>query len=164
MANRTFKVYGQAYAEAGDVTAVLSVGGVEVFNGTVSDSTTNRNGNPPDTSNLLFTYTLDEALQEWKIQPEVIDSSNEFTLRTLFNKKHTNCFGLSELLLSGSHTIKGNASFYVAVIYSGSGTMTCNDSEYDYSQGDEIFISAAISEITFNSKIASKILLCYPPN
>jgi mannose-6-phosphate isomerase len=110
------------------------------------------------------TYTLDEALQEWKIQPEVIDSSNEFTLRTLFNKKHTNCFGLSELLLSGSHTIKGNASFYVAVIYSGSGTMTCNDSEYDYSQGDEIFISAAISEITFNSKIASKILLCYPPN
>jgi len=61
MANRTFKVYGQAYAEAGDVTAVLSVGGVEVFNGAVNDSTTDREGNPPDTSNLLFTYTLDEA-------------------------------------------------------------------------------------------------------
>lgn len=110
------------------------------------------------------TYTLDEVLKQWKIQPEVIDSSNEFTLRTLFNKKHTNCFGLSELLLSGSHTIKGNASFYVAVIYFGNGTMMCNGIEYDYSQGDEIFISAAISEITFVSKIASKILLCYPPN
>jgi mannose-6-phosphate isomerase len=110
------------------------------------------------------TYTLDEVLKQWKIQPEVIDSSNEFTLRTLFNKKHTNCFGLSELLLSGSHTIKGNASFYVAVIYFGNGTMMCNGIEYDYSQGDEIFISAAISEITLVSKIASKILLCYPPN
>ena len=110
------------------------------------------------------TYTLDEVLKQWKIQPEVIDSSNEFTLRTLFNKKHTNCFGLSELLLSGSHTIKGNASFYVAVIYFGNGTMVCNGIEYDYSQGDEIFISAAISEITLVSKIASKILLCYPPN
>ncbi|CAI8408103.1 MAG: putative mannose-6-phosphate isomerase GmuF [Polaribacter sejongensis] len=110
------------------------------------------------------TYTLDEALQEWKIQPKVIDSSNEFTLRTLFNKKHTNCFGLSELLLDGSHTVKGNGSFYVAVIYSGDGTMKCNGQEFEYSQGDEIFISAAISEITFVSKIASKILLCYPPN
>jgi len=60
MANRTFKVYGQAYASSGDVTAVLSVGGVEVFNGAVSDSTTVRSG-PPTTSNLLFSYTLDEA-------------------------------------------------------------------------------------------------------
>jgi mannose-6-phosphate isomerase len=110
------------------------------------------------------TYTLDEVLKQWKIQPEVIDSSNEFTLRTLFNKKHTNCFGLSELLLDGSHTVKGNGSFYVAVIYSGDGTMKCNGQEFEYSQGDEIFISAAISEITFVSKIASKILLCYPPN
>jgi len=60
MANRTFKVYGQAYASSGDVTAVLSVGGVEVFNGTVSDSTTVRDGQPT-TENLLFSYTLDEA-------------------------------------------------------------------------------------------------------
>ena len=60
MANRTFKVYGQAYAASGDVTAVLSVGGVEVFNGAVNDSSTVRNGQPT-TSNPLFTYTLDEA-------------------------------------------------------------------------------------------------------
>ena len=60
MANRTFKVYGQAYAASGDVTAVLSVGGVEVFNGAVNDSSTVRNGQPT-TSNHLFTFTLDEA-------------------------------------------------------------------------------------------------------
>ena len=60
MANRTFKVYGQAYASAGDVTAVLTVGGVEVFNGAVNDSTTVRSGQP-DTNNHLFSFTLDEA-------------------------------------------------------------------------------------------------------
>ncbi|MDA9773886.1 hypothetical protein N9B82_02925 [Saprospiraceae bacterium] len=110
------------------------------------------------------TFSLEEVLQNWKINPEVLDSSNEFTLKSLFNEKHTNCFGLSELLLDGSYTIKANTSFYVAVIYSGEGTMTCNQKEYEYSQGDEIFISAAISEVTFTSKSPSKILLCYPPS
>jgi hypothetical protein len=60
MANRTFKVYGQAYASAGDVTAVLTVGGVEVFNGAVNDSTTVRDGQPT-INNHLFSFTLDEA-------------------------------------------------------------------------------------------------------
>ena len=110
------------------------------------------------------TNTLDEALQQWKITPEVIENTNNFTLSTLFNKKHTDCFGLSELLLDGTYTLKGNNSFYVAVIYSGKGTITCNNKEYEYSQGDEIFISAAISEINFTSKTSSKILLCYPPS
>ena len=109
------------------------------------------------------TYTLDEAQEAWKITPEILDSSDEFTFRTLFNEKHTNCFGLNELLLDGSYGIKGNGSFFAAVIYSGDGTMSCNGKEYDYKQGDEIFLSAAISEITFTSKSPSKILLCYPP-
>ncbi|MBU2997524.1 class I mannose-6-phosphate isomerase [Cellulophaga baltica] len=109
-------------------------------------------------------YTLEEALTEWKIIPEVLESSDEFTFRTLFNKKHTNCFGLNELLLNGKHTVKSGASFYVAVIYSGDGVLICEGKEYEYTQGDEIFISAAISEITYVSKTESKILLCYPPN
>jgi len=110
------------------------------------------------------TYSLDEALKAWKIFPETLDHSNEFTLNTIFNSKHTNCFGLNELILNGSYSIKGNSRFYVAVIYSGEGIMKCNDQEYTYKQGDEIFISAAISELTLISKNPSKILLCYPPN
>ena len=109
-------------------------------------------------------YSIDEVLKNWKITPEIIDSGAEFTLRTLFNETHTNCFGLSELLLDGSHTIKSNARFYVAVIYAGNGTMRCNEKDYDYERGDKIFISAAISEITYKSNVHSKILLCYPPN
>jgi len=110
------------------------------------------------------TYTQEEALDHWKIVPEVLDSASEFTFRTLFNEKHTRCFGVSELLLDGSYTLKSHWSFYVAVIYSGAGVMICSDVEYAYTQGDEIFISAAISEMTFRSVRASKILLCYPPS
>jgi len=109
------------------------------------------------------TYTEAEALGEWKISPEVLAESGDFTLKTLFNEKHTNCFGLSELELNGSHSIEGNGTFYVAVIYSGEGKMICDEKSYSYTQGDEIFISAAISELTFTSNSPSKILLCYPP-
>lgn len=109
------------------------------------------------------TFTEEEALDEWQITPEALAETDQFTLRTLFNEKHTNCFGLSELLLEGSHTIKGNGRFYAAVIYAGAGTMQCNGESYNYTQGDEIFISAAIEDITFTANQSSKILLCYPP-
>ncbi|WP_372936044.1 type I phosphomannose isomerase catalytic subunit [Mariniphaga sediminis] len=109
------------------------------------------------------THTLDEALNAWKITPEVLEKSDEYTLRTLFNEKHTHCFGLNELLLNGSYTCKNNSSFYVVVIYSGHGVISCNGKNYDYSQGDELFISAAISEISLTSNTSSKILLSYPP-
>ena len=61
MANRTFKVYGQAYAASGDVSVVMTVGGTEVFNGAVNDSTTVRDGQPT-TENHLWTYELDENI------------------------------------------------------------------------------------------------------
>ena len=61
MANRTFRVYGQAYAETGDVTAVLTVGGVEVFNGALAHSDTDRESGQPTTSDLQFQFELDEA-------------------------------------------------------------------------------------------------------
>ncbi|MGS0525528.1 class I mannose-6-phosphate isomerase [Zobellia nedashkovskayae] len=109
-------------------------------------------------------YTLEEAMDKWKIKPKTLDSSEGHTLNTIFNKTHTDCFGLSELYLDGEHTITSNGSFYVVVVYSGEGTMICNGEEYMYAQGDEIFISAAIENITFKSTVSSKLLLCYPPS
>ncbi len=109
------------------------------------------------------TYSYEEALDAWKVKPQVIDSSDAFELRSIFNETHTDCFGLNELDLNGEYELEGNGSFYVAVIYSGKGKILCNGNEYDYSQGDEIFFSAAIDSVVFKSYIQSKILLCYPP-
>jgi len=60
-------------------------------------------------------------------------------------------------------TLKGKGDFFIGVIYSGEGIMTCGGKDYNFLQGDEVFFSAAIESVKFNSKVASKILLCYPP-
>ncbi|WP_179317431.1 type I phosphomannose isomerase catalytic subunit [Winogradskyella undariae] len=109
-------------------------------------------------------YSYEEAMKRWKVEPKVIDSSATHNLKSIFNETHTDCFGLKELDLDGEYTIKGNDAFYVAVIYSGEGSMICNGQEFSFKQGDEIFLSAAIDEVTFKSHIESKILLCYPPS
>lgn len=107
--------------------------------------------------------SYDEALRRWKVEPETIDSSSTFTLKSIFNETHTDCFGLKELDLDGEYSLEANGSFFVAVIYFGEGSILCGGKEYSFVQGDEIFFSAAIEKVTFTSKIASKILLCYPP-
>jgi|TARA_B110000037_G_scaffold176313_1_gene201240 mannose-6-phosphate isomerase len=112
------------------------------------------------------TYSYQEALDAWKVKPQVIEFSDTFELRSIFNETHTNCFAVKELdlLESGStYSLEANGSFYVAVIYSGEGIILCNGKEYEFKQGDEIFFSAAIDGVTFKSNIKSKILLCYPP-
>jgi len=59
MANRTFKVYGQAYAASGDVSVTMSINGTQVFSGAVNDSSTPLDGEPTS-NNHLWTYELDE--------------------------------------------------------------------------------------------------------
>ena len=85
MANRTFRVYGQAYAEEGDVTAVLTVGGVEVFNGALAHSDEDRDGGEPTVSDLQFQFELDEnTVGELSYSLEV--TNGEFALgRTTYN-------------------------------------------------------------------------------
>ena len=85
MANRTFRVYGQAYAETGDVTAVLTVGGVEVFNGALAHSDADREGGQPTTSDLQFQFELDETTTgDLSYSLEV--TNGEFALgRTTYN-------------------------------------------------------------------------------
>jgi mannose-6-phosphate isomerase len=107
--------------------------------------------------------SYEDAIRRWKVAPKVMETSGTCSLKTIFNASHTDCFALKELDLKGEMTVQGNGDFFVAVVYSGEGAMICGGKEYGFTQGDEIFISAAIESITFNSTIASKILLCYPP-
>jgi len=82
--NRRFKVYGQAYAEQGDVIATLTIADQVVFNGPVLDSTTVRDGQPR-TSNLLFEYEL-PASQQGNLSYSLAISGGELCLgRTQYN-------------------------------------------------------------------------------
>ena len=110
------------------------------------------------------TCTYEEALSRWKISPQIVEESATHTLRTLSNEAHTTCFALSELLLEGTFTLKGNDCFFVMVVYAGKGVITTDSQDTDYNQGDEIFISAAITQLEIKANIPSKILFCYPPS
>ena len=102
------------------------------------------------------TYTEAEALAAWKIDPKTIDIKDNTTFRTLFNETHTDCFGLSELILDGHYTIPSHDSFYVIVVYSGEGEIICNNNTYPYQQGDEIF--CLFSNLVFGAKNVTVIL------
>lgn len=108
-------------------------------------------------------YSAEEAIKKWKITPKTIECTDTHSLKTIFNETHTDCFGLNELDLDGEFELKGNGTFFVAVIYSGQGTISCGGIDYPFSQGDEIFFPAAIENALWKSTISSKILLCYPP-
>ena len=107
--------------------------------------------------------SFEEAMKRWKITPQIMQSSNSFTLKTIFNRKHSDCFGLNELDLNGEFILKDNGTFYEGVIYYGGSTITCGGEEYDFFQGDERFFSASVRTITWRYIKPSKILLCYPP-
>ncbi len=107
--------------------------------------------------------SFEEANKKWKITPKTLYSSNEYALKTIFNEQHTDYFGLNELDLDGEFEQKGNGTFFVAVIYSGEGTIHCGGVDYAFFQGDEIFFPAAIEKLFWKSSKKSKILLCYPP-
>jgi mannose-6-phosphate isomerase len=107
--------------------------------------------------------SFEEAKRKWKITPEVISASDEFTLKSIFNKTHTDCFALKELDLDGAIDIQGNGDYFAGVIYSGEGRIITREAEIPYSQGDEFFFPAAIKTVRLKASVPSKILLCYPP-
>jgi mannose-6-phosphate isomerase len=107
--------------------------------------------------------SFEEAEKKWKIAPQTIESTDAYTYKTIFNRKHTDCFGLNELDLNGEYIMEGNGSFFVGVIYLGETTIECNGKEFYFNQGDEIFFSAAIKTVKWITKSHAKILLCYPP-
>jgi mannose-6-phosphate isomerase len=108
--------------------------------------------------------SYEEANRKWKISPEVISASEEFTLKSIFNQKQTDCFALKELDLNGEITIQGNGDFFVGVIFSGEGKIISEEAETMFSQGDEVFFPAGIKIIKLKSSVPSKILLCFPPH
>jgi mannose-6-phosphate isomerase len=105
-----------------------------------------------------------KAVRQWKVEPEVLESSDNYTLKTIFNEKHTDCFALRELELNGQFRQDGNGDFFVAVVYTGKGTITCNGREFLFARGEEIFFPAQIKQIMWNAEKPAKILLCYPPH
>ena len=106
---------------------------------------------------------------------KMLDSNERLTIQVHPDKEYARArlnsdFGKTESWyvldvreINGEYEMKGNGSFFVGVVYSGEGSMSLEGETYSFTQGDEIFFSAAIERITFKSEQAARILLCYPP-
>lgn len=70
MANRTYKVMGQAYTPEGSVSATVTVNGTQVFSGNVTTSNTPRDGFPENVSELL-SFDLDESVTNLSVSVNV---------------------------------------------------------------------------------------------
>ena len=60
MANRTFKIFGSAYAPSGSVSVTVTVDGTQRFSGEVTTSATPRDGQP-STQSELISFTMDDS-------------------------------------------------------------------------------------------------------
>ena len=100
MANRTFKIFGSAYAPVGDVSVTVTVDGIERYNGTVTTSETPRDGQPTTQSELI-SFTMDESVVGDKsLQIDV--SGGEFVMGNWqCNGAHTEIIDLASLFQAG---------------------------------------------------------------
>jgi hypothetical protein len=61
MADRTFKVFGSAYAASGNVSVTITIDGTQRFSGEVTTSATPRDGQPTSQSELI-SFTMDDSV------------------------------------------------------------------------------------------------------
>lgn len=83
---RTFKQYGCAHDSSGSMNVVLTVGGVEVFNGSVTADTETHAGDTDKPEVELFSFELDDSISgntAWSITVNGTDGSSELYLGKL---------------------------------------------------------------------------------
>ncbi len=108
-------------------------------------------------------YSLEETMSKWKIKPEIVTDDKNSTLRRLIGPRHTDCFSLSELTVRTTATTAPTGDFMVAIIYSGTGTLSTATGDMKVNAGDEIFIPASTGTLEWIAEEEMSILLCYPP-
>ncbi|HET9571222.1 MAG TPA: type I phosphomannose isomerase catalytic subunit [Bacteroidales bacterium] len=109
-------------------------------------------------------YSYEETMRRWKIDPKVVSKSMDFQLRALIDSDHTHCFSLHELVVYTRTTTQPNDAFFVAVVYAGKGSITTSAIKMDIKAGDEFFIPASLGQMEWEAEETLRVLLCYPPN
>lgn len=109
--------------------------------------------------------SLDETLRRWKIEPREEILADGSTLKHLIDRRHTDCFSLSELCIPTSATLPSEGDFRVVIVYRGSGLVRAGQYEMAVRQGDELFIPARVGDLEWRVDSAEpmRLLLCNPP-
>lgn len=94
-----------------------------------------------------FDYTgrsLDETLQRYKIDPEILDRTANGTHQRLLGSRQTPYFSIDRLDVQGIYQDPDPGLFSIVVIIGGQGTITTDQGELAVRQGDELLLPAGM--------------------
>ena len=140
---RTFKQYGCAHDTSGSLNVVVTVGGVEVYNGAVTaDTDAHVDGDKPE--NELFSFELDEAVSG--------DTSWEVTVT---GTDDTADLGLGKLECNGV----GHPNVTIPLSYFlDKAKANGDDWSVPFSAEDQAYIANTVGETRLGTEVYNKLL------
>ncbi|NOU93674.1 mannose-6-phosphate isomerase [Paenibacillus sp. LMG 31456] len=110
-------------------------------------------------------HSYEDARSKWKKDPVLLSENEGGKELVLIGKESTDRFRMHTIEVTGSFVTEGSGVFGIAIVISGSGTVSWADGEMQINQSDEIFMPAGLNTLSWNSNGADKlkVVLCYPP-
>ncbi|MGL1893618.1 MAG: hypothetical protein OCD02_18410 [Spirochaetaceae bacterium] len=111
-------------------------------------------------------YTKADVISKMKL-PSIIQKENEnFIQVPIVKTENTPFFSMEKLTVKSRWDMNNNDTFCVVYILNGSGSLVCNNEEFNIKKGDELFIPNSIDKITFINEedVYIELLISYPPD
>ncbi|MCR8633749.1 type I phosphomannose isomerase catalytic subunit [Paenibacillus radicis (ex Xue et al. 2023)] len=110
-------------------------------------------------------HSYENARSKWKKSPALLRESEDGKELVLIGKESTDRFRMHTIEVTGCFSTEGSGVFGIAIVISGSGSVSWADGEMSINQSDEIFMPAGLNALSWNSDGADKlkVVLCYPP-
>ncbi|CAG7608126.1 hypothetical protein PAESOLCIP111_01029 [Paenibacillus solanacearum] len=113
------------------------------------------------------TYTLEEVLTNYRLEPKVLHHSDGYTERALITYGTTAYFALSAInIRSGSYRFVEEDRFSILIAAAGSGRLAWEEGELEIRQGDQIFVPASVTSLSCSATPGEplQLLQCLPPD
>jgi mannose-6-phosphate isomerase len=111
------------------------------------------------------TYTREEVLKKWCLDPITIHKSDTACEKVLVGLQNTVKFSMNSIEIKGSYEIDGTGFFSVIIVLSGSGKVSWLGGETSFNQGEQLFLPAGLGKLVFknNDPYPLNLIRCFPP-
>lgn len=110
-------------------------------------------------------YTLEQALQRWRITPRMIMENEDVAVQALIPEDQQHYFGMERLEIRHECKMDKRETFSIAVVLEGEGRLVDNQTSLAVQQGDLLFISANAEEVCWRAdrEAGLTVMICHPP-
>lgn len=111
------------------------------------------------------TYSREDINNKMYLKPSIVDKQDGGNKTSIISYSLTDFFAMDKLEVKEYFTTKKDDSFKVGVVLSGKGKIVWQDGEMEIGQADEIFLPAALNDLTWQNTglTALEVILCSPP-